>query len=630
MVIFGIVCSLLLTRAAAAPMKCTDDAEGFIPWGTEVTGNLKLCPKDQPYVKKETNCKDSSCTVDEDRYTCCRTLECFCEHGDRTEPTSTEDKNKCEKEGAHDCKKCRDGYHNPVPFGLGAQKCVENICNCEGGTAAKAEDKDKDRCDTPNTYKCTACNPGWSQSDYSCTINVCKCKNGQPADDKVPHICEQSREDCESCNDGYDLTAHEEQQTNSCNPKTCSNDILDAMDAELYNVDDCLNTKTDEQCRVTCQPGYFPEDDQPSFSKLKCVGKDMKLTYTDTKQTKMHVCKKGTCGQAQKQKIISPNVKTTCKDSVNSKGSKNCEVECEKGYEDKTITSAKITVKCNTVSRQYETVDGDGKWTPTKGKLNCLPKPCQLSDLLSQLKNPQTQGVCVNNTVKHKGECETGCQPGYDMVGQTKCNAGEWTIADCKEKPCSLAPVNHEDTSSANPQKCGNKLEHNESCKVNCNDGYYPDSPWTKCDKGQSIQTKCKPMRDCTLKWKKTCSRDQGYWIVQDFTYEQCEDWCNLQHRTHSTTPIMGCELSGVNSEAREDKGDFCFAHILKCKTNQDEYVSNNLLEKDENAAGICKNGDFGGVVKKQNSLSSTDTTDSENINEATGEHDNEEYLNER
>lgn len=568
-----------LHNQSAERMPCNDKTYGFIPSGDDVTGWLKTCPNDYPYLNTNTetaNCQKAMCTVDPDRYTCCRKKECSCLHGTPTEADATEDGLRCEKDQENDCSACDAGYHMSEDAGAGSQTCNANVCSCKNGkqTTASGQAPNK-QCEVDGKEDCFECNQGYHMSadagsgEQTCIANVCSCSNGKPtvATGSGSTLCEKDGDkDCSECNDGWALDAEAGTGTQTCQPKTCHDKTaLNGLSnqAELDRAACDASVVTDTKCQLGCADGYTGDS-----TMWKC---NPDGTLTGNRPN----CTPNTC-EVLGTDVFTQHTKSNCS---NAKTGDVCQASCEDGYEGETQVY-KCTGTSGGSAGGFKDKDGQTKATP----MQCTPKPCTV-------KPPVNGGLNTCSTTLESGKkCQISCITGYTPTGETQCIAGTLTSeAVCKPSPCdtSVAPAYGE------VGDCKASLDSGATCKPTCSSGYTAVPATSSCSKGELTATECKPNLKCQLVYKKTCEDNHGYWTTKDsfLDYPGCEHFCNMKNQ-ETGKPIYGCELTGVTSDARNSKGGWCFAHVNECE----------IGDNSNTAACKCEKGDYGGHVSQQES----------------------------
>jgi len=562
-----------------APMSCKDSTYGFIPNGDDVTGWLKSCPNDYPYLNGDGTCQGEMCLVDPDRYTCCRKKTCSCPHGVATVADSSDDKTLCAVDQQTDCSSCSAGYHMSADAGVGSQTCEANQCSCSNGKKTTATGSAPAKlCETDAAHDCYECNPGYTMSadagtgTQTCTANTCSCPNGKAtvATGGGSTLCETNNEvDCSECNQGYTISATADSGSQTCTPNTChtKTKLNDIPNQDALNRAACdAAIKTGLKCLLSCADGYTG-----TATEWTC-GTDGALTGSPPN------CNASKCAEQVKnaKDLFTANTKSNCEHVTTDS---NCSASCEDGY-----TGDAQTYKCT--AEGFVATDGAAATA-----MKCDPKPCTVSP-------PANGGLNTCSTSLESGKsCEITCNTGYTVTGTTQCLAGTLTAATCEPSPCdtSEAPAYGEvGTCTAYTQSGG-------TCKPKCSNGYTAKPETSSCNKGVLTPTKCEPNFLCQLVYQKTCDNNHGYWTTKSsyLDYPGCEHFCNMK-AYETGKKVTACELNGVTSEERTSKGGWCFAHVNEC----------DIGTKIKNAAAKC-NQQFGGAVSNQSALTASASEES-------------------
>jgi hypothetical protein len=132
------------------------------------------CPKTSP--QKCKSCEKGFDLIDG----LCVEKQCLCAHGIGSEGK------KCPLDGAWNCRTCKLGFHQATNVlaqndPIEQELCVENLCKCKNGFAAKGTDSGAKKCDVNDTQKCKGCTAGYFLLNEKCVENECTCLNGKAA-----------------------------------------------------------------------------------------------------------------------------------------------------------------------------------------------------------------------------------------------------------------------------------------------------------------------------------------------------------------------------------------------------------------------------------------------------------------
>jgi hypothetical protein len=526
----------LTGQVCALDMSCNDTERGFVNHGDPITGWLKSCPKDLPYNQADKMCASSNCLVDPDRYTCCRSNYCHCEHGVATLGNGT-GPSLCESDRAHDCWDCDDGYILDAEAGPGEQTCIPCTCTCPHGTAVVATGSGTSLCSACGVHACSACEDGYHLSEpagegpQTCVRNTCTCADGTPtvATGSGGTLCENDyTEDCSECDDHFTLTAPAALDLQTCYCTACSTANL-PTNSTMYQWSDCTRTTCHGgQCTISCAGGYQGDD-----VEWTCV--DGALTGT-LPNCSAYVTE---CNATQVQAMLTAHTSSNCESLANGQ---SCTSHCTEGY-----SGASQTYTC----------DEDGTFSG-EAAMNCTPDPCNASHQPANGNN----GTCTDR-LPSGSTCRIDCDTGYTRHGgDTSCLAGTLTnVSICKPNCCDASePPNHGSVGD-----CSSCLPHGETCTPSCDDGYYP-SGTPSCSAGVVTQATCEPKCKCELIYEKQCIDQYGYWSEeqQHLDYPGCESFCNQMNMADGIT-IHGCELEAVAGADRTLTGSWCFAHANPC-----------------------------------------------------------------
>jgi len=114
----------------------------------------------------------------------------------------------------------------------------------------------------------------------------------------------------------------------------------------------------------------------------------------------------------------------------------------------------------------------------------CMPDACSVGQAPAHGSN----GTC-GSLLPSGGSCRPACDPGFALVGKTSCFAGTLVPATCGPAPCSIAVA----PANGNNGDCPALLLSGASCQPECNPGHVVSGPLS-CFKGTISPATCTPM----------------------------------------------------------------------------------------------------------------------------------------
>jgi len=354
-----------------------------------------------------TDGTDSQCTCCDEGYTLVEVEgqadtcveSCSCPNGTPTEADAALEKDRCETPGTEDCKACNVGYHpDPVDFATGAQTCQPNMCTCSNGvvTVFTAGDDVPRLCEVDDLEDCSSCDLGYYLSDGSgnpstATTGGQTCEQCTAIDDctglNALSCTDGTDSQCTCCDEGYTLVEVEGQAD------TCEENVCTCPNGTPTTGTDCAVDGTMD-CSG-CNEGYHNPGEPFGPGGQECVPN---FCY----------CPNGTPTEADG---------ATAKDLCASDDVLDCKA-CNEGYTESAEFAAGEQ-ECEPLTCASVSCSADSHPVPSADSLICL------TDCTEEL-------CCASNT----------CTSGWDGV----CGADRFTTLDRPISPLPSGPCGPDDT----------------------------------------------------------------------------------------------------------------------------------------------------------------------------------------
>eukprot|EP00054_Salpingoeca_dolichothecata_P028658 m.219346 g.219346 ORF g.219346 m.219346 type:complete len:3133 (-) comp26284_c0_seq1:107-9505(-) len=365
------------------------------------------------------------------------------------------------------------------------------------------------------TVQCTAgttpsgfflCSAG-SWNDVFCVPDACEGNPDTPDFSAAPNCSDKSAgATCAvPCNEGYTQSADFECELGqwsqpTCLPHPCVGSPDTPENAEP--VDCGVFTLSGDPCSLTCSQGYDSSGNftctAGEFDSQSCAPKSCSGTptlpnnadpSTDCGSTTAHegsctlLCNSGYVASGTFDCSLGEFSEETCDeapcegqpDTVDNAAAPDCGASTESG--------STCTLDCN------EGYSKSADWLCTRGDFSgptCDPDPCE--------GNPDqpANGPAPNcgASTEHEGTCGYTCNDGYTGSDtEFTCSLGTWSTIVCDPDGCDGNPATPD---NAQAPSCSPPADHEESCMLECNEGYTKSDDFL-CSLGQWSSPNCSP-----------------------------------------------------------------------------------------------------------------------------------------